>query len=255
MILFVGIFLMSLSVFGQNTNYTYETFETSEGAVMNYRMLSPLNQKKGEKYPLVLFLHGAGERGSDNERQLVHGASLFEMEKNRENYPAFVLFPQCSDQYFWAFDPVPPHYINEEFPEDYPAAPGISQVKELLDSYLLLEEVDKERIYILGISMGGMGTFDMVCRYPELFAAAIPICGGVNTKRLTEDLKDVYWRIYHGEIDDVVPVKNSREAYLSLQEIGADVEYTEYPGVTHGSWMNAFNEGDFLSWLFSKRRK
>lgn len=99
--------------------------------------------------------------------------------------------------------------------------------------------------------MGGMGTYDIVCRYPNTFAAAVPICGGIHTDRLNETVKDIPWRIYHGDADPIVPVQNSRAAYQTLLNIGAEVEYIEYPGVNHESWNFAFAEADFLPWLFS----
>ena len=102
--------------------------------------------------------------------------------------------------------------------------------------------------------MGGMGSFEMVCRYPDLFAAAIPICGGVNTKRLGEIETTTSLRIYHGDADSVVPVTFSREAYTTLKSNSADVQYIEFPGVDHNSWTPAFNMPDFMEWLFSQSK-
>ena len=102
----------------------------------------------------------------------------------------------------------------------------------------------------MGLSMGGMGTFDMVCRYPNLFAAAIPICGGINTKRLEQIKTSTAFRIYHGDADTSVPVSFSRNAYTTLKAQNADVEYIEFPGIEHNSWTPAFNMPDFMEWLF-----
>ncbi|MDR1683202.1 MAG: prolyl oligopeptidase family serine peptidase [Candidatus Symbiothrix sp.] len=234
--------------------FTRETFQTSSGQSLNYRKLAPLSLETDKKYPLVIFMHGAGERGSDNNNQLTHGATQFITTSNRETFPAYVLFPQCPSQYFWALDPSPSSYDATTFPVDYPIAPAMQQVKELLDYYLQLPEIDTERVYITGISMGGMATFDMVCRFPGVFAAAVPICGGVNVERLNTRVKNVYWRIFHGDADGVVPVQNSRDANSKLVEAGADVEYIEYPGVNHDVWTPVFQRTDFLSWLFSKTR-
>lgn len=114
---------------------------------------------------------------------------MFTNPQNRKDYPAFVLFPQCPPSNFWPFESQPASYDATTFPIDYPTSTPIKLVKELIDSYLQMEEIDKDRIYILGISMGGMGTFDIACRYPETFAAAIPICGGVNVERLDNKVK------------------------------------------------------------------
>ncbi len=235
--------------------YTKETFVTSGSAVLNYRKLTPLTPEKDTKYPLIIFLHGAGERGSDNSNQLTHGGDLFAKTENRKAFPAYVLFPQCPSNYFWPFNSQPASYTATTFPVDYAIAPAIQQVKELIDSYLKMDEIDKDRIYITGISMGGMGTFDMVCRFPEIFAAAVPICGGINVERLNSNVKNIYWRIFHGGSDGVVTVNNSRTAYAKLKEIGASVEYIEFPGVDHDSWVPAFKQEDYLSWIFSKVRK
>lgn len=233
--------------------FTKETLITSSGETLNYRKLIPAEIKTGEKYPLVIFLHGAGERGSDNSKQLVLGADLF--AKNRDTYPAFVLFPQCPTKYFWPFNTAPASYDASTFPVDYPVSEVIKQVKELIDQYTAMDVIDIDRIYIAGLSMGGMGTFDIVCRYPDLFAAAIPICGGINVNRLTSEVTNVYWRIFHGDADVDVPVQNSRTAYNKLSALGAEVEYIEEAGVAHDVWNNAFVREDFLSWLFSKTKK
>ena len=101
--------------------------------------------------------------------------------------------------------------------------------------------------------MGAMGTFDMVVRFPEVFAAAVPICDTVNPDRLAA-AKDVKFRIFHGDADDVVPVECSRKAYRALKAAGADVEYIEFPGCNHGSWNPAFSTPDFMKWLFRQKK-
>src|SRR5690606_12461619 len=137
-------------------------------------------------YPLVLFMHGAGERGSDNEKQLTHGAPLFTDPENRQNHPAIVVFPQCPENKYWVdiavrktlreglnttFDTMGDSAVNEQ-----------QMVIELVHHLLANEAVDPDRLYIMGLSMGAMGTFEILARHPQLFAAAIPICGGGNTK-------------------------------------------------------------------------
>ncbi len=238
-----------------NLVFTKETFHSTSEGSLNYRKLEPPTIEKGKQYPLVIFLHGAGERGSDNESQLRYGSEMFANPQNRKDYPAFVLFPQCPLSNFWPFESQPASYDATTFPIDYPTSTPIKLVKELIDSYLQMEEIDKDRIYILGISMGGMGTFDIACRYPETFAAAIPICGGVNVERLDNKVKNIYWRLFHGDADGVVPVNNSRQAYQKLTNIKADAEYIEVPGASHFVWDEVFKREDFLSWIFAKKRQ
>ena len=141
-----------------------------------------------------------------------------------------------------------------DLPLEVPVSPIFRTLKELLDFYLAMPQIDKDRIYVMGLSMGGMGTFDMAVRYPEIFAAAIPICGTVNPARLKAG-KSVKFRIFHGDADNVVTPEGSRAAYRALKAIGADVEYIEFPGCNHGSWNPAFNYPDFMEWLFNQKKK
>lgn len=231
--------------------YEYKVFESSEGEKLNYRLLTPENAKQSKKYPLVMFLHGAGERGEDNEKQLIHGSQMFLNPTVREKHPAFILFPQCPSNLYWAFLERPESFDNLQMGGEMP--PILQTVKEMLDTYLADPMVDKDRIYIMGLSMGGMGTFSLVSRYPEIFAAAIPICGIADLSVLPA-AKDVKFRIYHGDADTVVSVKHSREAYRTLKKSGAKVEYFEFPGCGHGSWNPAFNQPDFFNWLFKQKR-
>ncbi len=237
-----------------DSEFSKETLKTSSSEVLNYRKLTPKTIEQGVKYPLVIVLHGAGERGSDNTSQLKYGGDLFVKAENRNAYPAYVLFPQCPSNYFWPFASQPASYNATTFPVDYTISPAIQQVKELIDTYLKMDNIDKDRVYITGLSMGGMGTFDIVCRFPDIFAAAVPICGGINVERLNTHVKNVSWRIFHGDADGVVPVKNSRDAKAKLTTIGASVEYIEFPGVDHFAWTDAFKREDFLPWIFAKTR-
>ena len=238
--------------YGQN-EFEKKVYVTASNDSLNYRLLRPEVEQEGEKYPLVLFLHGSGERGSDNEKQLFHGSQMWLNPVNRENYPAFVLVPQCPESGYWAYTDRPSSFEPDQMPSDIPLSPVFRTLKELIDTYLAMPQVDKKRVYVIGLSMGAMGTYDLAVRYPEIFAAAIPICGTVNPTRLSA-AKDVKFRIFHGDADTVVPVSGSRQAYKALKAAGADVEYIEFPGVTHGSWNPAFTQPDFMSWLFSQKK-
>lgn len=240
----------------QYGEYDSLTFVSPGGDSLHYRRLNPLMTVPGEKYPLILFLHGAGERGEDNVSQLYHGAMMFTNPVNRERYPAIVLFPQCPARFFWPMPERPDGFRRENpFPLDAEISAPLALVMELLESVIETAPVDTGRIYVTGLSMGGMGTFDLVCRFPRLFAAAVPICGGVHTGRFDGFASQTAFRIFHGDADAVVPVRFSREAYRKLKERGAEVEYIEFPGVNHDSWNPAFNRADFLPWLFQQRKK
>ena len=229
-----GLFFFLFS-FAQET-FQKETYISSRGDTLLYRLLRPEVMKPDEKYPLVLFLHGAGERGNDNEKQLVHGGQMWLNPVNREKYPAFILAPQCPETGYWAYTERPSSFAPADMPLEVPVSPIFRTLKELLDFYLAMPQIDKDRIYVMGLSMGGMGIFDMAVRYPEIFAAAIPICGTVNPARLKAG-KSVKFRIFHGDADNVVTPEGSRAAYRALKAIGADVEYIEFPGCNHGSWI------------------
>lgn len=238
------------SLSGQN-DYERRTFTSSDGTSINYRYLQPENVKSGKKYPLIIFMHGLGERGNDNERQLTHGGAMFLNPATRDKYPAYVIFPQCPETAFWAYDDIPGSHTNMKAQEKMPAP--FKAVKEMIETYIASPGIDPSRVYIMGLSMGGMATFDMVARFPDLFAAAIPICGAVDPARL-EGLEGVSFRIFHGDADPTVPVECSRSAYKALKKSGCKVEYYEFPGCGHGSWNPAFSRDDFMEWLFKQKK-
>jgi len=236
--------------------YLRREFE-SAGNTLPYRILYPDNYDKTKKYPLILFLHGAGERGDDNEKQLVHGARLFLTEANRREFPAIVVIPQCPENSFWASIKVDRSVQPAKFNFDYNAAPQwpLVAANELVKKVANEEAVDKSRIYITGLSMGGMGTFESVFRYPELYAAALPICGGGDVNLYDKRVNKTAFWIFHGAEDPVVDPKLSREMLDKLKSLKVESKYSEYPGVKHNSWDNAFADPAFLSWTFARKRK
>ena len=246
---------VGMTAFAQNDQYQKKVFVSSSGKEMPYRLLLPADYDSTKQYPLVLFLHGAGERGSDNEKQLVHGSGMFLNPVNRENYPAIVIFPQCPESQSWI-----QHGRSKDgagnvgFPLDPPISDSFVLVNELLEHFLSSGHVDSRRLYVIGLSMGAMGTYDLICRYPGRFAAAVAICGGISPERLSA-VKGTKIRIFHGDADNVVSVENSRKVYRRLRELGIKARYTEFAGCDHNSWNPAFNEPDFMSWLFAQKLK
>jgi predicted peptidase len=256
--LFSLIFLFS-AVHAQDLNL-YERKKFIDGSdTLPYRMLYPLNYDARKAYPLIIVLHGSGQRGKDNEIQLLHGGYLFLKDSIRKNYPAIVIFPQCAAGSSWSyfqfkFD-MPSKKLLISFPFREQPLPASRLLKELADSLAGAGIADKAHLYIGGLSMGGFGTFDMIARYPGYFAAAFPICGGGDTAMAERFAgKTAVW-IFHGAIDPLVSVDYSRRYYQALQHLKADVLYNEYPGVRHNSWDNAFAEKDLMGWLFSKTIK
>ncbi|MGL4993168.1 MAG: prolyl oligopeptidase family serine peptidase [Bacteroidales bacterium] len=244
--------LFSTSIYCQE-GFKAKEYISSKGDTILYRELPPPSNSKKKSYPLVLFLHGAGERGTDNVKQMTHGANMFTNPVNRDKYPAYVLMPQCPESGYWAFNGRPKSLMPNDMPIGDDITPIFASLKEMIDIYISLPEIDSKRIYIVGLSMGAMGTYDIVSRFPKTFAAAVPICGTVNPDKL-KNIENVSFRIFHGDADNIVPVEGSREAYKALKKAGTKVEYIEYPGCNHGSWNPAFNEKDFLEWIFKQKR-
>lgn len=233
-----------------NSGYEKCEYTDHNGNKLLYRMLPPAEVEDGVEYPLIVFLHGAGERGNDNEKQLTHGASMFTNPVNEVKFPAYVIFPQCKDK-FWtgrmsAQDFMPGATEPEESATEKLV---IDLIKDLTARY----HIDHNRVYLMGISMGGVATYDLACRYPDIFAAAVPICGAVNPERLA-DAKDVKFMIFHGDSDEEVPLICGREAYKALNSAGAEVEYIEFAGEGHECWSAAFNYRELLPWLFSQSK-
>jgi predicted peptidase len=239
----------------------YLSYEYREGNhVLQYRLLFPLPYESSKKYPLIVFLHGAFEKGNDNQAQLNIGGRYFLRMENRANYPAVVLFPQCPPNDSWVFfetklDSNSGLAKNWNFPFKKEPTPVSRLLKHLLDSLTTEGYIDSSRVYLGGLSQGGMGVFDLVARYPEMFAAAFPICGAGKVSTAKNFADEVALWIFHGEKDDIVPCRFSREYFKQLNKLGADVKYSEYPGVFHNSWVNAFREPELLQWLFSKAKK
>lgn len=240
-------YLLSGEVKGEFLKRSY----SHSGIDMPYRIFFPV--KKNDKYPLLLFMHGAGERGTDNERQLIHGKKW--LEQNNARFPAVVVLPQCPTDDYWSSVDRNTNADGERkfIFNDKPPTAALNTVMHLLDSLLGLPYIDKERLYVTGLSMGGMATWELMWRRPGMIAAAAPICGGVYLPKAPEVAKTSCIRIYHGDKDAVVSPEFSRSIYESLKSMNANVSYTEYKGVEHNSWLNVFQEKDFFEWMFSCR--
>lgn len=256
-LVFITFLILNSAASQNQPTFEKKTFVSSVGHQLPYRILYPENYDKTKKYPLVLFLHGAGERGINNESQLVHGSKLFLDSANRKAYPAIIIFPQCPTEGYWSSVDVNRNTSPFTLQFDYakPITPALQAAIELVQKMIGSEGVDKSRVYITGLSMGGMGTFEVVYRYPDLFAAAVPICGGADVNAYDKRVSKIPFRVFHGAKDVVVDVKNSQAMVEKLKALNAKVEYIEYPEANHNSWDNAFAEPDFLSWMFSKKRK
>jgi len=222
-----------------------------------YRLLLPKDYDASKKYPLIVVLHGSGERGSDNEKQLVHGGELFVRDSIRTQYPAIVVFPQCPEAKSWnnmvsTTDSITKKRIFH-FNTGGDATVPMQLLMDLVKNIQHDFKTDKKRIYVGGLSMGGMGTFELVRRMPKTFAAAFPICGGANPATASK-LTQTHWWIFHGLKDDVVPPELSIQMEAALKTAGANVKLTLYPNANHNSWDSTFAEPDLMRWIFSNHK-
>lgn len=229
--------------------YTPVEFASATGDTLRYRWLEPLAVREGEKYPLVIFLHGAGERGDDNVAQLKHVAGELAHEDLRKRYPCFVMAPQCPKEQRWV-------EVDWSAPShQMPAAPGrnLKLVLEAVEQLQQRHPVDPRRLYVVGLSMGGYGTWDLLQRRPDTFAAGIPICGGGDPSQAAQLTRAPIW-VFHGADDPAVPVGRSRSMVAAIREAGGQPIYTEYEGVKHDSWTQTAQNRLVWDWLFAQRQ-
>lgn len=247
-LLFSLLFVSQTIILSQE--FSKELFVSDKDS-LPYRLLLPKNFDNAKKYPLIVFLHGAGERGNDNELQLVHGKDLFINMNKNNNFPSIVVFPQCSKNSYWANV----SRINNSFSflDDPTENTSLKLVEGMINELQSNFKINSNQIYVGGLSMGGMGTFELVYRNPDMFAAAFAICGGANPK-IGEKISKTNWRIYHGDKDFVVPVKLSIDMYNSIKSFNKNVYLKIYPNVNHNSWDNVFREPDLFKWLFSNSK-
>jgi predicted peptidase len=229
---------------------------TVRGATYKYQVFVPDTWTPYQKWPVILFLHGTGERGEDGLQETDVGIGTA-IRSNRSVIPAIVVMPQCRPTFWWEQPPM----------DDLAIAALDAAIKEF--------HGDVRRTYLTGLSMGGFGTWYLAGKYPGRFAALIVICGGIRppaaalkanpalAKWTPADDPKSYadaaakvgntpvW-IFHGADDDIVPVTESQRMYAAMKEIGADVHYTEFPGVRHAAWDKAYDDPKLFPWLFSK---
>ncbi|MEP7343743.1 MAG: PHB depolymerase family esterase [Gemmatimonadaceae bacterium] len=227
---------------------------TVGGHQYRYQVYVPANYAEKTSWPVILFLHGAGERGTDGLGQTNVGLAPA-IRQNPSRFPAIVVMPQVPPDSQWV---------------GAPAEAAIVALQQSLSEY----HTDRSRVYLTGLSMGGHGTWYVAYRHPELFAAVAPICGwipdfkqfsgsmpvvptdsGPPLPAVVRQLRRVPIWIFHGEMDAVVAVTGSREPAAALKEAGANVRYTEYLGLNHNSWDATYGSNEFVTWLFAQQRK
>ena len=226
--------------------YTNETGET-----FAYRMSAPQFPEAGRKYPLILFLHGSGECGTDNLKQIKVGLPALMSSLLKQPEKVIVIAPQCQNGNWWV--------SKLAFSSDYAAPKEPSGSMEvalaLCRSAVASGLADPNRLYITGLSLGGFGTWDAIQREPALFAAAVPLCGGGDIRRVRPIRKLPIW-VFHGREDQNVPVDCSRRMVEALRQAGNhEVQYTEYEKGAHNVWDRAYADPELAAWILRQTRE
>jgi predicted peptidase len=249
------IFLLSLimhNVMPQQMN-TIKAVHTEIAGSMAYTLLRVGDcSDEQQKLPVILFLHGSGERGADNKKQLEVGLPVF--LRTIQEYapgPFYVLAPQCPENQRWVLTDwhAPAHQVADTISRP------LGMAMWVLDSVIdAVKNVDSKRLYVTGLSMGGFGTWELLQRYPLKFAAAVPICGGGDTS-LAAAIKSIPIWAFHGCKDDVVIPGRSISMVEAIKKHGRRAKISLYDELGHNSWDMAYSEKKMVKWLFSKRRK
>jgi predicted peptidase len=198
---------------------------------INVRYVLQLPENQKVKFPLLVFLHGSGERGTDLEMVKNHSPFTYQ---NAMKTDVAILAPQCPENTWWNTD----------------------EIYELIQSISTTYNVDKSRIYLTGLSMGGWGTWKLATEHPELFAAVAPVCGvtDVNIYKNVEVLKNTPVHIFHGALDDVVSPNMSIDIYQKLKKANPNCSLTIFPNDNHNSWDSAYSDPKFYEWLFAQKK-
>ncbi len=233
---------------------------TSKGSLqIVYRIYIPKNYTPAKTYPLVMTLHGAGQWGNDDTLQLdTHFSSMWADSANQAKHPAFVLSPQCpNNTNIYPYGWMNTNWANGTYNyNSISITPNLQAVVELLDSISRRYSIDTLREYAAGMSMGGYASWYLMMRFPQRFAAVVPVCGAADTSRAAS-VKNVSVWAFHAADDNVVPVSGSRQMIGAITAVGGHPKYTEYPAsmqVGHASWTPASLDTGLIPWVFSQAR-
>ena len=222
---------------------------------MPYRLFRPPPAGASGKLPLVVYLHGSGGLGTDNQKQMglgnIFGTRVWALPENQARFPCYVVAPQ-TDRGWVRYGP--PDAADSLSRVIAGLGDGARLVLELIEALRREFPIDERRLYITGQSMGGSGVWHLIAQRPRLFAAAVPCCGAETLDDITRAVAVPIWN-FHGDADPSVPVSLSRERIAALRKAGGHPIYTEYPGVRHESWQWAYTEPALAEWVFSKRRQ
>ncbi len=230
---------------------TKSTHTDENGKTLPYRLYLPKDYSEDIAYPVMLFLHGAGERGTDNASQLNNVIQKLYNDRNSPFYQCILIVPQCPADEQWVDTP----WANGNYRLDnIPMSSALTAALDLLDYVIETYSVNEARQYVMGISMGGYGTWDLLMRYPERFAAAIPICGAADRTRAASLVNVPIWT-FHDSTDTVVPYSGTKIMVSAIRSAGGTViKYTETARYGHSVWDSAVATDGLFDWLFSQRK-
>lgn len=217
---------------------------------VRYRLMVPADRKPDDRRPLVIFLHGAGERGDDNRAQLCYLSEVLVRSENRKRYPCYALAVQC---------PADDKWIDVDWGEtDWTPPPAMTRAMRMARAaaaaVIAENSIDEDRVYLTGLSMGGFGCWQWAGTQPEAFAAVAPLCGGGDIGDAPKLARLPIWAV-HGALDEVVPLEQSRRMIAALEAVGGKPRYTELPNVGHDCWTPAYEPAfGLLDWMFEQRR-
>jgi len=220
---------------------------SGNNVTLKYRYFKP-GSKSGS--PLLVILHGAGERGSDNIKQLDYNTIRF-IHEIRRKYSPLILLPQCPSDNVWTINPKRP--FNNFYLDSIPVSPTLEIVRDIILKLAKEHLVDTGRIYILGYSMGGTGTWEMILRNPGLFAAAIAICAASDPSKVSL-VKNIHIWAFSAENDLIYNYRETEETVKKLKEYNSDIKYTLILNQGHNIWGLIFKDPEVTEWLFSKRK-
>lgn len=257
-ILITAWFLLPTFVFAQHHG-AFKKFEYLHGAdTLRYRLLLPAFYDPSKQYPLVIFLHGGGERGNNNESQLNHGGRVFTNDSIMLNYPAIVVFPQGARHSRWGTAKLRKDSTTKGFlityPKDLPPRKDMELVMDLIPELEATYAIDKKRLYVGGLSLGGIGTYELVYRMPDIFAAAFVMCGAGDTAN-AKKMNGTSWWIFNGQKDSAIYVEHAIAMSDALKAAGTRVKLTVYPEDGHNCWDDAFKEPGLFEWMFARKLK
>ena len=226
-------------------------YTNDAGESMPYRLFMPRDYDPAKKYPLLLSLHGAGSRGDDNLTQLRPWVAGWMTEEVQRKHPCIILMPQCHRGQQWVNTPWGKGSYDSE---NISPSVAMELAKAIFDKIVKEKSIDRDRIYVMGASMGGYGTWGFIMDNPELVAAAVPICGAGDPSRAAT-IKHIPIWAFHGDIDNVVPPSGSTDMIEAIRRAGGTAaKSTMYEGVRHGSYTMAWREQELIDWLFAQRR-